>query len=137
MVASCTPSTGDLAHNPDMYPDWELNQHSFGSRASTRSTELHQPGLTIKLFKLTLWKYQTVINVTWVRLWFCTGIFFLCIFVHMQLFNTITNSPLPCIQLSAYKSLGWGAFVTVQYRNQLLNNKNLCHDTSWLYIINV
>ena len=25
VVASCTPHTGDLAHNPGMCPDWELN----------------------------------------------------------------------------------------------------------------
>ena len=25
VVASCTPPTGDLVHNPDMYPDWESN----------------------------------------------------------------------------------------------------------------
>ena len=26
-VAAChTPPTGDLAHNPSMCPDWELNQ---------------------------------------------------------------------------------------------------------------
>ena len=25
MVASCTPPAGDLAHNPDMCPDWESN----------------------------------------------------------------------------------------------------------------
>ena len=24
-VASCTPQTGDLAHNPGMCPDWESN----------------------------------------------------------------------------------------------------------------
>ena len=26
VVASCAPPAGDLAHNPGMYPDWELNQ---------------------------------------------------------------------------------------------------------------
>ena len=26
VVASCMPPTGDLASNPDMCPDWELNQ---------------------------------------------------------------------------------------------------------------
>ena len=25
VVASCAPPTGDLAHNPGVYPDWELN----------------------------------------------------------------------------------------------------------------
>ena len=29
-VASCTPYTGDLACNPDICLDWELNQLPFG-----------------------------------------------------------------------------------------------------------
>ena len=45
VVASCAPPTGDLAHNPGMCPDWELNWRLFGSQASTQSTEPHQPGL--------------------------------------------------------------------------------------------
>ena len=38
------PPTGDLAHYPGMYHDWESNQWPFGSQAGTQSTELHQPG---------------------------------------------------------------------------------------------
>ena len=45
VVASQAPPTGVLAHNPGMCPDWEPNQKSFGSQASTQSTELHHPGL--------------------------------------------------------------------------------------------
>ena len=45
MVASQVPPTGDLACNPGMCPDWELNQRPFGSQAGTQSTEPHQPGL--------------------------------------------------------------------------------------------
>ena len=37
--------TGDLAHNPGMCPDWELNQRPFGSHAVAQSTEPHQPGM--------------------------------------------------------------------------------------------
>ena len=43
-VASCMPLTGDLACNPGMCPDWELNRQPFGSQASTQPTEPHQPG---------------------------------------------------------------------------------------------
>ena len=42
--ASCMPPTGDLAHNPDMFPDRESNQQPFGSQASAQSAEPHQPG---------------------------------------------------------------------------------------------
>ena len=35
--------TGNLAHNPGMCPDWELNQQPFGLQAGTQSTEPHQP----------------------------------------------------------------------------------------------
>ena len=33
--ASHMTLTGDLAHNPGMCPDWELNQWPFGSQASS------------------------------------------------------------------------------------------------------
>ena len=44
VVASCTPPTGNLAHNPGMCPDWDSNQWTFSLLASTQSTEPHQPG---------------------------------------------------------------------------------------------
>ena len=44
MVASHTPPIGDLAYNPGLCPDWELNQQPFGSQASTKSTEPYKPG---------------------------------------------------------------------------------------------
>ena len=45
LVASSTPPTGDLAQNPGMCLDWELNQLSFGSQVGAQSIEPHQPGL--------------------------------------------------------------------------------------------
>ena len=50
VVASCMPPTGDLAHNPGMCPDWELNWWPFGSQAGTQSTEPHQSGLKNYIF---------------------------------------------------------------------------------------
>ena len=44
VVASRVPPTGNLACNPGVCPDWELNQRPFGSQAGTQSTESHQPG---------------------------------------------------------------------------------------------
>ena len=41
---SCTPPTGDLAGNPGMCPDWELNWRPFGLQTGTQSTESHQSG---------------------------------------------------------------------------------------------
>ena len=52
VVASCAPPAGDLAHNPGMYPDWELNQWSFGLQAGAQSTEPHQPGQQFKTCEL-------------------------------------------------------------------------------------
>ena len=49
VVASHTPPTGHLAHNPGMCPAWESNQCPFGSQASTQFTEPHQPGLKLPL----------------------------------------------------------------------------------------
>ena len=44
VVASHAPHTGDLAHNPGMHPDWELNRWPFGLKPDTQSTEPHQQG---------------------------------------------------------------------------------------------
>ena len=48
----------DLAHNPGVCPDWELNWRPFGLQAGAQSAESHQPGLlhhTLKqLFKSEL-----------------------------------------------------------------------------------
>ena len=55
MVASHTPPSGDLAHNPGMCPDQELNHLPFGSQASTQSPEPHQG--SIYFFKIYILKY--------------------------------------------------------------------------------
>ena len=44
VVASCKSPTGDLAQNPGMCPDWELNQQPFGLQAGIQNTEPYQPG---------------------------------------------------------------------------------------------
>ena len=41
------PPTGNLAHNPGMSHDGELNQQPFSLQAGAQSTEPHQPGLKI------------------------------------------------------------------------------------------
>ena len=45
------PLPGDLACNPDMCPDWELNQRPLALQASTQTNEPQQPGPK-KLFKV-------------------------------------------------------------------------------------
>ena len=50
VIASHMSPTGDLAHNPGMYPDWELNQRHFASQASIESTEPQQPGQVREVF---------------------------------------------------------------------------------------
>ena len=44
VVDSRTPPTGDLARDPGMCPDWELNQQPFALWADAQSTEPHKPG---------------------------------------------------------------------------------------------
>ena len=46
LVDSCTPSTGDLALNPGMCPDWESNQQCFGSQAGTQPMSHTSQGYT-------------------------------------------------------------------------------------------
>ena len=48
-VASCTPLTRDLVHNPGVCPDQESNWRPFGSQAHVQSTELQQPGQNVCL----------------------------------------------------------------------------------------
>ena len=55
LVVSRTPPTGDLAHNPGRYPDWESNQQPSGSQAGTPSTEPHQPGLKRNSNAISSW----------------------------------------------------------------------------------
>ena len=68
MVASHTPPTGDLAHNPGMCPGWELNWRPFDSQPalnllSYTSQDLHVPFMFIiygkQIFKRWLFgQYQ-------------------------------------------------------------------------------
>ena len=65
VLAFCTPCAGDLAQNPGMCPDWELNRQPFGLQASTQSTEAHQPehkncSFTSLLMNVRLDSYQTL-----------------------------------------------------------------------------
>ena len=48
MVASHVPPTGDLACNPGMCPDWELNQQPFGLQAGAQNT----PGRSFYILKV-------------------------------------------------------------------------------------
>ena len=54
VVASCVLPTGDLARNPGMCPDWELNQCLFGPQVGTHSTEPYHPGLQRPYFEIRL-----------------------------------------------------------------------------------
>ena len=48
------PSTGDMACNPGICPDWELNA-TLWFAACAQSTELHQPGLIV-IFNSTVFQ---------------------------------------------------------------------------------
>ena len=61
-VASHTPPTGDLACNPGMWPDWELNPVPFSPQAGTQSTEPHQPGLIASFFKAIKLQHFSVLE---------------------------------------------------------------------------
>ena len=45
VVASHMPLTGDLACDPGMCSDWDLNWQPFGLQDRTQPTELYQAGL--------------------------------------------------------------------------------------------
>ena len=50
LMCSALGTTGDLARNPGMCPNWELNQQPSDSQAGTQSTEPHQPRLLLYIF---------------------------------------------------------------------------------------
>ena len=58
------PATGDLACNPGVCPDWELNWWPLASQAGIQSTEPHQPGLRTLSF-LWAW-YMLKTWLSWV-----------------------------------------------------------------------
>ena len=62
VVASHTPSTGELACNPDVCPDGELNGRPFGSQAGTQSTEPHQPGQEVFIIEHPISQLQRYIR---------------------------------------------------------------------------
>ena len=64
VVASHVPPTGDLAHNPGMCPDWELNRGPFALQAGTQYSEPHQPGLKYIFFKILIQNYAFLHHLT-------------------------------------------------------------------------
>ena len=62
-VASCVLSTGDLACNLRMCPDWESNWWPLGLQVGTQSTEPHQPGLYyFKDYLTSPWSDKVIIR---------------------------------------------------------------------------
>ena len=53
----------DLAHNPGVCPDWELNWRPFGLQAGAQSAESHQPGLLHHILK-QLFKSELAFLIT-------------------------------------------------------------------------
>ena len=47
VVAFCVSGTRDLACNPGMCPDWELDWKPIGSQVGPQSAEPHQSGLSV------------------------------------------------------------------------------------------
>ena len=64
VVASCAPSTGDLACHPGMYAYWELNLRPSVLQAGAQSTKPHQPGLYehFEVIKIDLFKDKIDFN---------------------------------------------------------------------------
>ena len=49
VVASGMSPTGDLTHNPGIYPDRELNEHPFGLQAGAHLLSHTSQGVVVKL----------------------------------------------------------------------------------------
>ena len=76
VAASHVARTGDVACNPGMYLDWELNQWPFGSQAGTQSTEPHKPGLfslSLKYIRLKMYSVNPMFK-SQLKLFLCVVI---------------------------------------------------------------
>ena len=73
-VASHKPPTEDVARNPGMCPDWELNRWTFSLQAGTLSTEPHQPGLISNFIKLYALNVNRLLCINTSIMWFFTRI---------------------------------------------------------------
>ena len=100
VVVFQAPATGDLAHNPGICPDWELNRRPFGSASGAQSTEPHQPGPDVAF--LTNWRQDpppaTRLQLT--LLWW-SGKSLPCL---RGMLYTSYNSPLSQKWINAFKS---------------------------------
>ena len=64
VVASCAPPTGNLAYNPGMFPDRELDWRPFGSQVSAQPTEPHRPGWCFAMaFSSASWQFWITSNL--------------------------------------------------------------------------
>ena len=50
LVTSCTPTTGDLVHDPGIQPELKSNWWPFGLQGDDQPTESHQSGLFFFFF---------------------------------------------------------------------------------------
>ena len=69
VVASRRPPTGDLAHSPGMYPDWEWNWWPFGSQPTLNPLSYTSQGLIFLLmvhFYYISFKFLYILLNGWV-----------------------------------------------------------------------
>ena len=68
VVASHMAPTGDLAHNPGMCPDWELNQRPFGSQPTLNLLSYTSQG-EVKVFSAShaLWSFHILFCEKWAQ----------------------------------------------------------------------
>ena len=64
LIASHMPPVGDLALNPGVCPDGELNQWPFSLQDDVRPTEPHQSRLSICIFRLSC-SYFEFLRSSW------------------------------------------------------------------------
>ena len=65
-VASRTPPSRDLAHNPGTCPDWEPNSRPFNSQSRAQSTEPHQPVPLLTIFWNSYFRKYFSVWLMWV-----------------------------------------------------------------------
>ena len=102
VVATRTPPAGDLACNPGICPDWELNWWPFGSQTCTQSTERYHSGLVYVIFIWQLFLFSGAVKgiILLLLLWLYFLIHYYCNIrksLSFNEFDTVTDAFYFCI----------------------------------------
>ena len=110
LVASCMLPNRDLACNPGMCPDWELNWRPLDSQAGAHTTEPHQSG---SITKFASHPSLIIVTTLYINFW---KILSQCHFIQLHSKNNLIFLPMVShIINTRHMPLFLNAFVPLTY----------------------